>query len=120
MGQFFFRICFIFAIIRSTHELSIQKIYNYFFEQFNYAEIPSNSRIIVEHYTNGNGTKHTIFHSLYGRRVNDCLSRAIAFAISRTQHRDVEIGINDNGFYIASEKTVNVMHAFKLIKSNKT
>jgi len=94
-------------------------IYNYFFEQFNYAEIPSNSRIIVEHYTNEQGMKHTIFHSLYGRRVNDCLSRALAFAISRTQHRDVEIGINDNGFYIASEKAVNVMHAFKLIKSKE-
>ena len=92
-------------------------IYNYFFEQFNYAEIPSNSRIIVEHYTNEQGIKHTIFHTLYGRRVNDCLSRAVAFAISRTQHRDVEIGINDNGFYVASEKAVNVMHAFKLIKS---
>ena len=94
-----------------------ESIYNYFFEQFNYAELPSNTRIIVEHYTNERGMKHAIFHTLYGRRVNDCLSRAVAFAISRTQHRDVEIGINDNGFYIASEKAVNAMHAFKLIKS---
>jgi len=94
-----------------------KSIYNYFYEQFNYAEIPSNSRIIVEHYTNDKGIKHTIFHTLYGRRVNDCLSRAVAFAISRSQHRDVEIGINDNGFYVASAKTVNVMRAFKLIKS---
>lgn len=94
-----------------------ESIYNYFYEQFNFAEIPSHSRIIIEHYTNDRGIKHTIFHSLYGRRVNDCLSRAIAFAISRTQHRDVEIGISDNGFYISSEKTVNVMHAFKLLKS---
>ena len=94
-----------------------EAIYQYFFEQFNYAEIPSHSRIVVEHYMNEKGIKHTIFHALYGRRVNDCLSRAAAFAISRTQHRDVEIGVNDNGFYIASDKTVNVMHAFKLIKS---
>lgn len=96
-----------------------ESIYNYFYEQFEYAEIPSHSRIIVEHYTNDRGVKHTIFHALYGRRVNDCLSRAVAFAISRTQHRDVEIGINDNGFYIASDKTINVMHAFKLIKSKE-
>lgn len=96
-----------------------ESIYSYFSEQFNYAEIPSHSRIIVEHYTNEKGMKHVIFHSLYGRRVNDCLSRALAFAISRTQHRDVEIGINDNGFYIASDKNVNVMHAFKLIKSKE-
>lgn len=94
-----------------------ESIYNYFFEQFNYAEIPSHSRIIIEHYTNEQGMKHVIFHSMYGRRVNDCLSRAVAFAVSRTQHRDVEIGINDNGFYIASEKPVNVMHAFRLINS---
>jgi len=94
-----------------------QSIYNYFYEQFNYAEIPSNSRIIVEHYEDDRGIKRVIFHSLFGRRVNDCLSRAIAFAISRTQHKDVEIGISDNGFYIASDKKINVMHAFKLIKS---
>ncbi len=96
-----------------------ESIYNYFFEQFNYAEIPSNSRIIAEHYTNEQGVKHTIFHSLYGRRVNDCLSRALAFAISRTQHRDVEIGINDNGFYIASDKAINAMRALKLIKPDE-
>jgi len=94
-----------------------ESIYRYFDEQFQYTEIPSHSRIIIEHYTNERGMKQVIFHTLYGRRVNDCLSRAIAFAISRTQHRDVEIGINDNGFYISSEKNINVMHAFKLIKA---
>ncbi len=91
-------------------------IYNYFYEQFNFATIPSNTRIIIEHYSDDK-RKHVIFHSLYGRRVNDCLSRAVAFAIARTQHKDVEIGISDNGFYIASEKLINVMHAFRLLKS---
>ena len=100
-------------------ENAAESVYSYFYEQFAYAEIPTSSLIIVEHYTNEQGIKHTIFHTLYGRRVNDCLSRAIAFAISRTQHRDVEIGINDNGFYISSEKSVNVMHALKLIKSEE-
>src|SRR3989344_1855674 len=94
-----------------------ESIYQYFYEQFHYAQIPSHTRIIIEHYTNEQGIKHVIFHTLYGRRVNDCLSRALAFAIARTQHRDVEIGINDNGFFIASEKSINVMHAFKLLKS---
>jgi ATP-dependent Lhr-like helicase len=60
-----------------------------------------------------------VFHSLYGRRVNDCLSRAVAFAVSRTQHRDVEIGINDNGFYIRSDKKFDLMAAFKKLKSNE-
>jgi len=97
-----------------------EQIYDYFFEQFNYAEIPSHSRIIVEHYSDEKARrKYAIFHMLYGRRVNDCLSRAVAFAIARTQHKDVEIGINDNGFYIGYEKNINVMQAFSLIKSKE-
>lgn len=98
---------------------SVESIYNYFAEQFHYAEIPSHSRLIVEHYSDEKRRKYAIFHALYGRRVNDCLSRALAYAISRTQHRDVEIGINDNGFYIASDKVVDVMKAFKMLKSGE-
>ena len=97
-----------------------ESIYEYFYEQFNYAEIPSHSRMIIEHYTDSKSKrKYVVFHTLYGRRVNDCLSRAVAFAIARTQHRDVEVGINDNGFYVASDKSVNVMQAFSIIKSKE-
>ncbi|MEK6942434.1 MAG: ATP-dependent helicase [Nanoarchaeota archaeon] len=95
-------------------------VYDYFYEQFNYAEIPSHSRIIVEHYSEDRSKrKFAIFHTLYGRRVNDCLSRAVAFAITRTQHKDVEIGINDNGFFIGSDRSVNAVHAFSLVKSTE-
>ncbi len=100
-----------------------ESIYEYFYEQFNYAEIPSHSRIIVEHYVynkeDKTKKKHVIFHTLYGRRINDCLSRAVAFAIARKDHKDVEIGINDNGFYVVCDKSVNVMQAFSLIKSKE-
>jgi len=99
---------------------SAESIYNYFYEQFNFAEIPSHSRIVVEHYSDEKSKrKYAVFHTLYGRRVNDCLSRAMAFAIARTQHRDAEIGINDNGFYVSYEKGVNVMQAFNLVKSKE-
>jgi len=94
-----------------------ESIYNYFYEQYNYAEIPSDTRIIAEHYTDEQGFRYVVFHSLFGRRVNDCLSRAVAFAIGRTQHKDVEIGISDNGFYICTTRKVDVMKAFKLLKS---
>ncbi len=95
-----------------------ESVYDYFYEQYNYAEVPSNSRIIVEHYKDDRAN-YAIFHSLYGRRVNDCLSRAVAFAVSRTQHKDVEISVNDRGFYIASDQKINVMAAFKLLKSDE-
>ncbi|MFH1316665.1 MAG: ATP-dependent helicase [Candidatus Woesearchaeota archaeon] len=90
-------------------------LYQYFKEQFNYIGIPDDKRLIIESYDDEK-FKYIIFHALYGRRVNDCLSRAIAFAISRSQHKDVELGISDNGFYLRTEKRVNVMRAIKLIK----
>ena len=94
-------------------------IYNYFNEQYLYLnEIPNDKKILIEHYNEEN-KKYVIFHALFGRRVNDCLSRAIGFAIGRLQHKDVEIGINDNGFYLSYEGSVQVVQSFKLLKSEK-
>ena len=41
---------------------------------------------------------------MYGRRVNDVLSRVYGYAAGRLKHRDIEVGINDNGFFIAGEE----------------
>ncbi|MFC1753427.1 ATP-dependent helicase [Thermoproteota archaeon] len=94
-----------------------ESIYRYFREQFDYVkEIPSDKKILVEHYKDENNRRYAVFHTLYGRRVNDCLARAVAFAISRIQHRDVDLGISDNGFYIGSVKRINAISAFNLLK----
>ena len=93
-------------------------IYNYFLEQHSYIGIPNSEELIIENYKEEN-KKYVIFHTLYGRRVNDALSRAVAYAIARTQHRDVEIGITDNGFYVAFPKDINVFLAFKIIKAEE-
>lgn len=97
---------------------SAKAIFDYFSEQFDYAEIPHDKKILIEHYHELD--KHyIIFHTLFGRRVNDVLSRALAYAIFRQQHRDVEIGISDNGFYLASNEKIQVLRAFKLLKSEE-
>ena len=94
-------------------------IYNYFNEQYLYLkEIPNDKKILIEHYNEDN-KKYVIFHTLFGRRVNDCLSRALGYAIGKLQHKDVEIGINDNGFYLSYEGSVQVVQTFKLLKSEK-
>jgi ATP-dependent Lhr-like helicase len=100
-------------------ENAANSIYEYFKEQFLYAEVPHTRKMIVEHYTDEYENKHIIFHSLYGRRVNDVLSRALGFAISRQQHRDVEISVTDNGFILKCSKKVIPMKAFALLKSNE-
>lgn len=78
-----------------------EAIYNYFSEQDSFSEIPDEKTLIVEKFKEEK--EYLLFHSLYGRRVNDALSKAYAFAAARLKHRDIEIGLGDNGFYIAGE-----------------
>ncbi len=102
-----------------VNENAAQAIYEYFKEQFDYAQtIPHDKLILVEHYSDPKDKK-IIFHTLFGRRVNDCLSRAVAYVISRTSHKDVEIGINDNGFYISGDAAFKAIDALKILKSDK-
>jgi len=109
-------------IIRFIHdflyvdEKAANSIYQFFYEQFYFSKIPSDKSIVIERYTDRERL-YVIFHTLFGRRVNDCLSRALGYAIGRSQHRDVEMGITDNGFYLSAEKTFNVLKAFELLKS---
>jgi ATP-dependent Lhr-like helicase len=91
-------------------------IYEYFHDQYNYSIIPHDKRITIEYFTEG-PKKYIIFHTLYGRRVNDVLSRILGLVISKIQHKDVEININDNGFYILTEDNIQAARAFNLIKA---
>jgi ATP-dependent Lhr-like helicase len=98
-------------------ENATDAIYAYFKEQHDYiGEIPTDQRILIEHTEDEDGRKYIVFHALFGRRVNDCLSRAIAFALARMQHRDVEMGISDNGFYLVSHGKVQPLPALKALK----
>jgi ATP-dependent Lhr-like helicase len=89
-------------------------VYRYFYEQYHYSKIPHDRKILIEHYK---GEKnYVVFHSLYGRRVNDVLSRSIGYLIGQKVGRDIEIGISDNGFYFAGEN-LPVDEALKILNS---
>ncbi len=100
-------------------EKAANSIYEYFKEQYLYTKRLGTDKTILIEYFNDDKEKKIIFHTMFGRRVNDCLSRALGFVIGRLKHKDVEIGINDNGFYIAGTKKINPMQALKLLKSDK-
>jgi ATP-dependent Lhr-like helicase len=88
-------------------------IYNYFYEQYVFVKkIPNEKKILIEFYKDKKN--YVVFHSLYGRRVNDALSRAIAYLAARVGGRDIEIGINDNGFFLSGEK-LKIEKALKLL-----
>ncbi len=83
-------------------EIIANSIYTYYYEQFKVSEIPCSNTITIEKYK---GEKnYLLFNSMYGRRVNDALSRALAYLMGASENRDIEIGISDNGFYFAGEK----------------
>ncbi len=96
-------------------EKSAEELYSYFNEQFLFSEIPHDKKIIIEIFPDDERIYY-VFHTMFGRRVNDALSRAVAFAVSRVQHRDVDIGISDNGFFVSSEKKIKPREAFKMLK----
>jgi len=99
-------------------EYGANSIYEYFKEQYLFAEIPNDKKILIEHYSDGK-TKKIIFHALFGRRVNDVLSRAMAFAISKIQKKDVELGVTDNRFYLSLDAHMQAARAFNMLKSQQ-
>lgn len=91
-------------------ENSKKAIYGYFFEQLLYAdEVPTNKMILIELTKEFEGDKNCIvFHSLFGRRVNDALSRALALQIAEMFDIDVDIMISDNGFIFRTDEPIKL------------
>lgn len=94
---------------------SAEQIYNYFYEQYKLARIPHSNKLVIETF-HDQGKNYIIFHSLYGRRVNDALSRAYGFIAGRAGGRDIEVGVSDNGFYLSGEK-INVDKTIDFVTS---
>jgi len=96
---------------------SANSIYEYFKEQFLYAKIPHINRLIIEFYKGYGNRKFVIFHSLFGRRVNETLSRAIAYIISKEERKNIGISVSDNGFYLSAEGKIKALQGFKRLNS---
>jgi len=95
---------FVMKYLYIKKEVAVQ-IYDYFYEQYNFSEIPDDETITIEKYIDERDhKKYLLVNSMYGRRVNDALSRAVAYLIGAKSKRDVEVGISDRGFYLSMEE----------------
>ena len=92
-----------------------EAIYNYFKEQFDYAEIPTADRIIAENLY-FEGKHYLIFHTCFGRRVNDVLSRALAYIYSKLHHTNIIVSITDHNFYLQSSKRLGAAEGIEQLK----
>ena len=88
-------------------------IFNYFAEQILYAGyVPNDHMILIEKTVDEEGERNLIiFHSLFGRRINDALSRIVAIMIGDRYKTDVAVNITDNGFVIITDTDVNISKA---------
>ena len=96
-------------------DFAANSIYEYFIEQFKYAQIPTKRRLLIEYYKGFGGRRFVIFHSLFGRKVNDALSRAVAYIVAQKYNMNVTISISDNGFYLSSDGKIGGLESFREI-----
>ena len=99
-------------------EFAANSIYEYFNEQFLYAQIPHKQKLLVEYYTGFGGRKFVVFHSLFGRKTNDAIARAVAYLASDRNKRNITISITDNGFYLSSDGKMGALEALKKLTPN--
>lgn len=81
-------------------ERAANSIYEYFREQylFTNGRIPGSKELLVEQTQDLEGRRYYVFHSLFGRRVNEALSRAVAILASDMLDSNVGVILSDNGF----------------------
>src|SRR5213596_2062480 len=63
------------------------------------------------------GNRNVIFHYPFGRRVNDALSRAFAFAVTETHRTNVRVSVTDDNFMITVPKRIELKGLAKLVTS---
>lgn len=95
---------------------SANSILSYFKEQFASCGFIPNDRILaVEGYRDMAGNYCIIFHFPFGRRVNDALSRAYAFQITKRLGCNVSVSISDDAFLLSSPKPVELKNIERLV-----
>ena len=80
-------------------------------------ELPTDRRVVVEGYIDEKGTRNVIFHYCFGRRVNDALSRAVAFAVTEKYKTNVRVSVTDDSFMLTIPKRIELEGLEKLVTS---
>ena len=74
-----------------------------YLQKFTKIQTISKNDLIIEYFLK-DSQYHLIFHSVVGRKINDCISRVIAYRISKNEKETISIKVTDNGFIIMSTK----------------
>lgn len=86
-------------------------IYDYFKEQIEFTDglVPSDRLVLIELWVNNyDYTLNVIFHTLFGRKVNNVLSRAYAYIFSKYFDCNVRVTVTDNGFMLTLPMPIEI------------
>ncbi|MET1101955.1 MAG: ATP-dependent helicase [Pyrodictiaceae archaeon] len=103
----------------NLEEHAAKDIYRYILEQMVFTKglVPSDKLILIEHYLDyQEGSTNIIFHTLFGRRTNDALSRAYAYILSKLTNKNVRVVVTDNGFMLTIPGILNKIDLDRLVK----
>lgn len=73
----------------------------YIEEQYRYqGTVPSDDQVLIEQVMDDEGKLNVVFHTIYGRRVNDALCRIFARLLSKRIGSNVGMVVDDHGFVL--------------------
>lgn len=98
---------------------SAKSIINYFIEQRGIIkDLPTDHNVLIEGYIDGRGYRNIIFHFCFGRRVNDALARAYAYALSKKLNCTVRISVTDDNYMLSFPKRIELLKIPQLVTSD--
>ncbi|MFB6294501.1 MAG: ATP-dependent helicase, partial [Candidatus Nanohaloarchaea archaeon] len=91
-------------------ENTASSLLSYIDEQHRYVDaVPTDDRIVVEKTFDDAGKMNLVFHTIYGRKVNDALCRVFAELLSKRIDANIGIVVDDHGFVlIAPRRPVDI------------
>ncbi|MCE4625169.1 MAG: ATP-dependent helicase [Desulfurococcales archaeon] len=87
-------------------EHAARAVVEYVAEQLEYVGVVPTDRLILVEIFVDDESYNAIFHTLYGRRVNDAFSRAAGYILSNLTHSPVRITVTDNGFMLTTTEEI--------------
>lgn len=81
-----------------------EEVIQYVWEQLAYTGVvPGRRNILIEYFQGDEGEWSIAFHTLFGRRTNDALSRAYGAVLSDRLNVPVKVSVTDNAFMLTYE-----------------
>ena len=80
-------------------------------------DLPTDGQVLVEGFIDEKGNRNVVFHFPFGRRVNDALSRAYAFAVTEREHTNVRVSVTDDNFMLTVPKRIEIEGLVGLVSS---